>query len=66
MEEVENVSSKDTSTISLIGKNQAKNSLFMFLKQKDDKVNTLANYKFKVQKVESSYPTKLLKGQEFE
>lgn len=66
IEEVEDVvNSKETSNISLKGKKQAKNSLFMFFKPKQEKVNKLANYNFKVQREEVVHTTKLLKDQEY-
>jgi hypothetical protein len=45
MEEVEGAA--DNTSVSTKGKNNAKNTLFMFLKPKEEKVNTLTNYNFK-------------------
>ena len=53
-------------TLSTKGKNNAKNTLFMFLKNKEPKVNTLMKYNFRVGKEESEIQSKLLKGKEYE
>lgn len=55
MEEIQNLSvSKEVANISMKGKNQAKNNLFNFFKPKEEKKNTLANYKFEIKKGNTS------------
>ena len=64
MEEIQNLSvSKEVTNISVKGKNQAKNNLFLFFKPKEEKKNTLANYKFEIKKeAGSEKASKLLKN----
>lgn len=63
IEVTEGFSSKEATSISMKGKNIAKNDLFVFHKPKEEKVNTLANYNFRVQREETRTQIKLLKGQ---
>jgi hypothetical protein len=67
MEEIDDKIARmaDSSNVSAKGRENAKNSLFMFLKPKQETMNTLANYNFKTKKEPLSRPTQLLKDEHY-
>lgn len=66
MEEVENRRVNDADNVSSKGILNAKKNMFLFLKPKEPKMNTLMNYNFKCKSTTDVKPSSLLKGEDYE
>ena len=66
IEEVENRRVNDAENVSSKGISIAKKNMFLFLKPKEPKINTLMNYNFKCKAATDSKQSNLLKGNDYE
>lgn len=63
---MENRRVNDAENVSSKGISIAKKNMFLFLKPKEQKMNTLMNYNFKCKSTTESKPSNLLKGNDYE